>query len=245
MPAPAPDRPPAFSDDSPPAPAADPLPHPATSSVRLRTYTDDDADAVLDLNQSNLDGVGPLDPDRQRWLVSMADQVLVADDGGTLAGFAFVFGPRSDYDSSNYRWFVERMDDFGYLDRIVVAPTHRRRGIAGRLYDAAEEMARHRGRLVCEVYVEPPNTPSLAFHAARGYREVGRLRQVNGKTCTMLAKELGKELGKEPATDPAEDPTRDLARDVAGAASESGGMEPGSTPDAEPFQQRPLQSGPA
>jgi predicted GNAT superfamily acetyltransferase len=165
------------------------------SAVRLRAYTDDDADAVLALNQSNLDGVGPLDPDRQRWLVSMADDVLVADDSGTLAGFAFVFGPRTDYDSTNYRWFVERMDDFGYLDRIVVAPTHRRRGIAGMLYDTAEAVSRHRGRLACEVYVEPPNTASLAFHAARGYREVGRLLQANGKTCTMLAKELAQPAG--------------------------------------------------
>jgi predicted GNAT superfamily acetyltransferase len=32
---------------------------------------------------------------------------------------------------------------------------------------------------------------SLAFHAARGYVEVGRLLQTNGKTCSMLVKELG------------------------------------------------------
>ena len=145
---------------------------------------------MLALNQSNLAGVGPLDADRLRWLVGMASQALVADDAGEVVGYALVFGPDTDYDSTNYRWFVQRMDDFGYLDRIVVAPAHRRRGIGNLLYDAAEDGARTRGQLVCEVYVEPPNEPSLAFHAARGYTEVGRLRQSNRKTSAMLAKRL-------------------------------------------------------
>lgn len=158
--------------------------------VRLRGYEERDAAAVLALNQSNLDGVGPLDPDRQRWLVAIAAQALVAEDAGEVVGFALVFGPHTDYDSTNYHWFVQRMDDFGYLDRIVVAPAHRRRGIATMLYDQAEDGARVHGQLVCEVYVEPPNEASLAFHAARGYTEVGRLPQANGKTCTMLAKRL-------------------------------------------------------
>jgi predicted GNAT superfamily acetyltransferase len=39
-----------------------------------------------------------------------------------------------------------------------------------------------------EVYAEPPNAPSLAFHAARGYEEIGRLPQANGKIAAMLIK---------------------------------------------------------
>ncbi len=176
--------------DSAPDPATQPAADPAAGVVRLRDYDERDAAAVLALNQSNLEGVGPLDPDRQRWLVAIASQALVAEDAGEVVGFALVFGPRTDYDSTNYRWFVQRMDDFGYLDRIVVAPAHRRRGIASMLYDAAEGGAQAHGRLVCEVYVEPPNVASLAFHAARGYTEVGRVPQANGKVCTMLAKRL-------------------------------------------------------
>ena len=44
------------------------------------------------------------------------------------------------------------------------------------MYDALEGAARPRGRMLLEVSSEPPNRASLAFHAARGYREVGRLR---------------------------------------------------------------------
>jgi len=158
--------------------------------VRLRPYEPPDADAVLALNQANLDAVGWLDPDRLEWLVGLADSSLVADDGGALAGFAITLAPGTVYDSINYAWFAQRYDDFSYLDRIVVAPPHRRSGVGSLIYDEAEASARPHGRLTAEVYVEPPNESSLAFHRRRGYAEVGRLRQSNGKTCSMLVKEL-------------------------------------------------------
>ena len=158
------------------------------------SHDDAELTTVLSLNQGALDGVGPLDDARLRWLLGMAQasgQALVADDGaGGIAGFAMVFAPDTAYDSTNYRWFVERYDSFGYLDRIVVSPGHRRRGVGTLLYDAAEDGARGSGRLLCEVYVEPPNVASLAFHERRGYVDVGRVLQANGKTCVMLEKVL-------------------------------------------------------
>ena len=45
------------------------------------------------------------------------------------------------------------------------------------------------GRLALEVNAEPPNPASLAFHAARGFAEVGRLGGP-GKAVAMLAKDL-------------------------------------------------------
>ena len=44
--------------------------------------------------------------------------------------------------------------------------------------------------MVCEVNSEPPNVESLAFHEARGYREVGHLRQADGHEVVMLEKPL-------------------------------------------------------
>jgi predicted GNAT superfamily acetyltransferase len=38
------------------------------------------------------------------------------------------------------------------------------------------------------VYVDPPNEASLEFHGRRGYVEVGRLLQDNGKTVVLLVK---------------------------------------------------------
>jgi predicted GNAT superfamily acetyltransferase len=157
----------------------------------LRPYESRDADAVLALNQSHLDGVGPLDTQRQEWLVGLTDTCLVAVDGDTVVGFVMILPPATAYDSPNYRWFGQRYDSFSYLDRVVVADSHQRRGIGRLLYDAVEAEAHARGRMALEVYAEPPNVGSLAFHAARGYVEVGQLAQSNGKVCAMFVKELG------------------------------------------------------
>lgn len=159
-------------------------------TVHLRSYTAADAAQVLALNQDNLDAVGWLDTERLAWLTGLADGCLVVEDDGVLAGFAITLVPGTAYDSINYRWFSERLADFRYLDRIVVSPDYRRHGVGTRIYDAAEDGARAHGRLAAEVYVEPPNVVSLAFHERRGYAEIGRLEQADGKTCSMLVKEL-------------------------------------------------------
>lgn len=146
--------------------------------------TSSDLSTVLVLNQGALDGVGPLDADRLRWIVGLADRALVADVDGAIGGFILTIAPGTAYDSPNYRWFEKRFDSHCYLDRIVIAPTHRRMGLASRLYDEIERTL----PVTLEVYAEPPNGPSLAFHAARGYKEIGRVPQVNGKVAAMFVK---------------------------------------------------------
>lgn len=153
-------------------------------TVVLRPGRPTDLDAILTLNQGALEGVGTLEPDELVRLVDMADRTLVATDEGDVAGFAITLAPGSDYASINYRWFEKRFTQHRYLDRIVIAPAYRRRGIASRLYDDLEGPL----PVTLEVYVEPPNVPSLAFHAARGYEEIGRLPQANGKIAAMLIK---------------------------------------------------------
>jgi predicted GNAT superfamily acetyltransferase len=44
--------------------------------------------------------------------------------------------------------------------------------------------------MVCDVNIEPRNDTSLAFHAARGYHEVGRLAHGSVKTVALMSKEL-------------------------------------------------------
>lgn len=153
--------------------------------MAIRPIRSTDLEAVLALNQGALDGVGTLDTDRLRWIVGLADQALVADVDGDIGGFVITIAPNTAYDSRNYAWFEERFDAHCYLDRIVVAPTHRRRGIASMLYDRIEQTL----PVTLEVYAEPPNEPSLAFHAARGYEEIGRLSQGNGKVAAMFVKQ--------------------------------------------------------
>ncbi len=129
------------------------------------------------------------DPERLAWMLSMASFAVVATEGSAVLGFAIGFDPGTGYDSENYRWWSDRADDFVYLDRIVVAEEARGRRVGSALYDRLEGQARARGAVVAEVNVDPPNEPSLAFHAGRGYVEHGR-RGEPGQVVSMVRLDL-------------------------------------------------------
>jgi uncharacterized protein len=146
--------------------------------------------AALALNLASERELSPLDEARLEWILTLARSALGVEQAGELVGFAVAIAQDSGYDSENYRWFAGRYERFLYLDRIAVAEGTRRRGVATLLYDAMEEQARALERMVCEVNLEPANPASLAFHAARGYVEVGRLAHGEEKLVALLAKEL-------------------------------------------------------
>lgn len=161
------------------------------SELTLRPITDSDVSTVLALNAADVAALSPLDHERLTLLRKRATHALIAEVAGEVAGFVLTFAAGSGYDSDNFDWFSQGYGSgFLYLDRIVIDSSHRRRGIAGRVYDALEDEARAYGRLVCEVYSQPPNAASLAFHSARGYAEVGHLSHGPGKVTVMLCKEL-------------------------------------------------------
>jgi uncharacterized protein len=144
--------------------------------VRLRALTESDVLEVLALNEADVEKLAPMDELRLRHLHDLAHQFAVVDVDGAFGGFVVTFAPGADYDSENYRWFSERYGDgFLYLDRVVVDPSFRRRGVGGAVYDMVEAVASAYGLLALEVNLVPRNEPSLAFHAARGFVEVGRL----------------------------------------------------------------------
>jgi len=158
--------------------------------VEIRVIEHRDTAAVLAINDESVWATSPMDEASLSRATTEAAYPLVAKLDGEVAGFAIAYEPGSTYDSINYRWHADRFDDFLYLDRIVISSDFRRRGLASALYDAMEDHAKEHGRMVCEVNSEPPNVESLAFHAARGYREVGHLTQADGHQTVMLEKPL-------------------------------------------------------
>jgi uncharacterized protein len=150
----------------------------------IRDMTHHDVDSIVHLNQNALEGVGPLDNESLSLLVKMSDQALVVDHGdGDIAGFVITLPPGAEYDSSRYRWFEDKLvDNYVYLDRIVVSHDHRREGVASRLYEEVE------GELPIALEVYETNDVSLAFHESRGFEEVGALTS-NGTTNLMMVRE--------------------------------------------------------
>ena len=158
----------------------------------LRDATPSDWPAILALNEGDVHFLSPLDAARLTQLAASACYLRVLEEQGTVAAFLLGFAQGADYDSPNYCWFDARYDAFLYVDRIVVAPAFRGRKLADRLYDDFEAVARarHAARIVCEVNVAPPNPASLAFHARRGFGEIGRIPYGESKTVALLLRDL-------------------------------------------------------
>ncbi|QIE55764.1 GNAT family N-acetyltransferase [Pikeienuella piscinae] len=129
---------------------------------------------VLALNLAHEVELSPLNEGRLAALIDAATYARAAEGGAFLIGF----DQSADYDSENFLWHRARREKFLYVDRIAVAATHRRRGLAAALYADLFAFAAERGleRVVAEVNAEPPNPASDAFHARLGFVTVGEAR---------------------------------------------------------------------
>ncbi len=146
--------------------------------VATRAFSHDHTEVAKALNTLAVPHVNALDAPALARLRDWATVARVAPGpDGTVLGFVLALPAGLPYDSANYRWVAARHRRFLYVDRVVVAPAARGRGVGRALYAAVLRQAREGrdGRVVCEVNERPPNPGSLAFHAALGFREIGRL----------------------------------------------------------------------
>ena len=83
----------------------------------------------------------------------------------TLWATTLLSYPRYSYNASE-----------AYVERLVVSPAFRRRGIARLLLAAAENLARETGKETVGLHVSSNNLTALRLYEAEGYVEVGRQR---------------------------------------------------------------------
>lgn len=147
----------------------------------LRDATPRDFDTILRLNEESVQYLSPLTTARLASLHEEAVYHRVATDRDVVA-FLLALREGCAYDSPNYRWFSARYERFLYVDRIVVAHSHHRRGIGEQLYADRFAFARRTGamRVTCEIDVEPPNDASWHFHQRHGFEEAGTQRVAGG-----------------------------------------------------------------
>lgn len=146
-------------------------------------------DALHDLNQAHAVELSSLTRAEFERLIAQAFFAASVEQGALM----LTFDEAADYDSPNFLWFREKYDRFVYVDRIVVAESHRGRGIARVLYDALFVRARAAGhtRIVAEVNSDPPNPGSDAFHAQMGFETVGEARLADrGKSVRYIARSV-------------------------------------------------------
>ncbi|HEX4189599.1 MAG TPA: GNAT family N-acetyltransferase [Marmoricola sp.] len=159
-------------------------------STRLRPIRPTDFEQVLAWNQEHVELLAPLDEVRLVELLGAADAGSVITHDAQDVGFVLTFGAAAGIDGVNYRWFSARHPAFLYLDRIVIDASIRRGGVGSGVYDAIETRAAEVGPVLClEVNLDPPNEPSLAFHRARGFVEVGQ-QEANGHLVSLMEKHV-------------------------------------------------------
>ena len=142
------------------------------------------------LNNAAVPHVNHLEPADLDALLAQAALAQVAELDGAPAAGMIVFAPGAAYTSANYRWFEARYSDFLYVDRVVVAPEARGRGLGRALYAATIAAARaHGGRVAVEVNEEPPNPGSRAFHERLGFQQVASVTHGPDKRVAMLLRE--------------------------------------------------------
>lgn len=158
--------------------------------MMIRQATHYDLEDLLRLNQSEVPHVGDIDMARMKHLFEEAAWCPILEIDGAIAGFVIVLDHTANYDSLNFLWFKERYTHFCYVDRIVVAPDFRRRGVAGMLYGDCTRFgaANHLPLLALEYNIIPPNPVSSAFHKAYGFREAGRRR--DGETSKEVSMQI-------------------------------------------------------
>ena len=128
--------------------------------------------ALLTLNNAHSVELGWLDEVRLRHIVT---QAFLAARIGWVDALVLALDQDAIYDSPNFLWFRARYQRFVYVDRIVVAPEARGRGLARRLYGEVFEQAAQAGHdhVFCEVNSHPPNPKSDALHISLGFTQVG------------------------------------------------------------------------
>jgi len=157
-------------------------------TTRLRPITPDDHADVVALNDRHVELTAPMDEARLAELAAAAEHADVIDVDGRFAGFVITFVVGAAYDGTHFAWFGERYDDYCYLDRIVIHEEFQRRGLGTFAYDELERSCK-RPVFALEVNIDPPNEPSLAFHRARGFIEVGQ-SDASGHLVSLMVKPL-------------------------------------------------------
>ncbi len=163
--------------------------------VRLRPAQERDRAAILRMNEENVEVLSPMDAAKLARFEETADLLLVAEVDGETA--AFLIALREGvawYESENYRWFARERAQFLYIDRVVIDAPYRGLGIGRLLYQAVFARARATGvpSVTAEIDTVPYNGPSLRFHAALGFREIGT-QTVRGGAVTVSLQEAAVE----------------------------------------------------
>ena len=145
-------------------------------SPSIRGAEQGDCARIIQINDGEVHQTSAMDLPQLQALAALACYHKVATVRDCVAAFLIALRKHTSYDNDNYKWFSSRLDDFIYVDRIVVATEYAGLKIGTLLYEDLFAYARLCGvrNITCEFNIVPPNPASAAFHRKFGFRELGR-----------------------------------------------------------------------
>jgi len=161
---------------------------PQMTPFEIRDAHQPDFESILGLNDVEVQQTSHMDLDRLRLLDSLSAYHKVAVLDGHVVGFILAIRADAHYSNDNFSWFASRLEDFLYVDRIVVGSAFSGLRIGSGLYRDLFAYARAQGipSITCEYNIEPPNLASRAFHDKFGFRELGTQRVAGGRKLVSL-----------------------------------------------------------
>ncbi|MTI43659.1 hypothetical protein JM93_02885 [Roseibium hamelinense] len=167
------------------------------TSLTIRPAAPGDLPLLLKLNNAAVPAVNELDIVALERLIAGSLTCLVALENDQPVGFLLCIADGSDYESPNYAWLSERVNNFAYTDRICVDEKMRGRKIGDHLYNSLFAHPACDGRsFVCEVNERPPNPGSLRFHQRLGFSVIGS-KDHGDKAVVFLRRDPGTSVAAE------------------------------------------------
>lgn len=149
----------------------------------IRPAENVDLDEIVRLNNLEAEWVGSLDKTFfEKYLKIPFFEVI--EENGSINAFMMAMSQSTDYGSKNFIWFRDRVKEFYYIDRVVVESAKRGKGLGKALYNKLIQ-GRNGLPIVAEVSINPPNTGSILFHEAFGFRDIETFSADGKKTCRM------------------------------------------------------------
>ena len=151
----------------------------------IRTLRTTDLELIHKWNQSTVPKVNSLTFEEFRLQsVNCTYSYIQCSTNSMPVGFIFLYDEKTEYDSLNYSYFKNRYQKFLYVDRIIIAGEHQKKGYGQQLYDFVID-THNPDIFCCEVNITPPNRQSLSFHHKYGFKEIGQ-QNVYNKVVSLL-----------------------------------------------------------
>jgi predicted GNAT superfamily acetyltransferase len=158
----------------------------------IRAADETDFSAILALNDAFVHFTSPMDEIRLGQLHKLSGYHKVVEieqaNERKVVAFLLAFTGKSAYDSVNYQWFNQRLNDFIYIDRIVIDGTQHGKGLGKLLYQDLFDFAKTHNlhKIACEFYIHPPNEVSQKFHQNFGFHQLSTQWVADGKKRVSL-----------------------------------------------------------